>query len=225
MKRLLIVFMVFFAAVNLFAGGGGESSPGSDGGKPVTITIWNWDNNVTDITIPAFEAAHPNIKIERVPVTPEELPLKLQQALAAGTNLPDILLAEINQRSVSFAMDIWENLEQPPYNVNRDVFFQSILSNMLNEKGQIIAIDQSLNPTGMAYNKNLARRYFGTDDRAAIEEMFKTLDDYVAKGAEIARASGGTVYMFSTPTNVLRWLWYSNPIKLVEGDGSINYTA
>ena len=221
MKKFLIVLLMVSCVILAC----GKKAPKDAEEKPVTITIWGWDNNVTDITIPAFEAIHPNIKIERVPVTSEELPLKLQQALAAGTDLPDILLAEINQRAVTFAMDIWEDLEQAPYSVKKDAFFQNTLSSMLNTKGQLIAIDQTLAPTGMAYNKNLARKYFGTDDQAAIESMFQTLDDYVTKGAEIAKASGGTVYMFSTPTNVLRWLWYSNPVKLVEADGSINFTA
>jgi multiple sugar transport system substrate-binding protein len=123
-----------------------------------TLTIWNWDNNVTDITIPAFEKAHPNIKIERVAVPSGELPLKIQQSLTAGLDVPDILLAELNTRGQLFAMDIWENLEQEPYNVKKDVFFESTVGLMQNNKGQIIAIDQTLCPSGIAYKKGLAKQ-------------------------------------------------------------------
>jgi multiple sugar transport system substrate-binding protein len=190
-----------------------------------TITIWNWDNNVTDITIPAFEATHPNIKIERVAVPSAELPLKIQQSLVAGLDVPDILLAEINQRGQLFAMDIWEDLGQEPYNIKKDIFFESTVGLMQNSKGQIIAIDQTLCPSGMAYKKGLAKQYFGTDDRTAIEALFKSLDDFVSKGAEVAQASGGKVFMFSSPQFVLEWLRYASPVKLVDGDGSINFSG
>jgi multiple sugar transport system substrate-binding protein len=191
----------------------------------VTITIWGWDNNVTDITIPAFEKAHPNIKIERVAVPAAELPLKIQQSLAAGLDVPDIILAEINQRGQMFSMDIWENLEQAPYNVKKDIFFESTVGLMQNSKGQIIAIDQTLCPSGMAYKKDLTQQYFGTDDRTAIEALFTSLDDLINKGAEVARASGGKVFMFSSPQFVLEWLRYANPVKLVDADGSINFSG
>jgi multiple sugar transport system substrate-binding protein len=190
-----------------------------------TIVIWGWDNNVTDITIPAFEKAHPNIKIERVAVPSAELPLKIQQSLAAGLDVPDVLLAEINQRGQLFSMDIWEDLGQAPYNIKKDVFFESTVGLMQNSKGQIVAIDQTLCPSGMAYKKGLAKQYFGTDDRAAIEALFTSLDDVVSKGAEVARASGGKVFMFSSPQFVLEWLRYANPVKLVDTDGSINFSG
>jgi multiple sugar transport system substrate-binding protein len=220
-----IVFALMIALLlgcgQAFAGG---QSGGSSGGN-VTLTIWNWDNNVTDITIPAFEAAHPNIKIERVAVPAAEVPLKIQQSLAAGLDMPDILLAELNVRAQMFSMDIWEDLEQAPYNVKKDIFFESTVGLMQNPKGQIVAIDQTLCPTGMAYKKNLARQYLGTDDRAALEGMFKSLDDFVSKGSEVARASGGKVFMFSAPGFVLDWLAKVNTTSLVDSDGSVNFTG
>jgi multiple sugar transport system substrate-binding protein len=221
MNRVVFVLTALLLAGSLFAGGGRQAPAGG----AVTLTIWNWDNNVTDITIPAFEAAHPNIKIERVAVPAAEVPLKVQQSLAAGLDMPDILLAESNVRAQMFSMDIWEDLGQAPYNVNKDIFFESTVGLMQNSKGQIIAIDQTLCPTGIAYKKGLTRTYFGTDDRAALEGMFKSLDDFVSKGAELARASGGKVFMFSCPGFVLDWVGRTSTAKLVDSDGSINFTG
>jgi multiple sugar transport system substrate-binding protein len=122
-------------------------------------------------------------------------------------------------------MDIWEDLGQAPYNIKKDIFFESTVGLMQNSKGQIIAIDQTLCPSGMAYKKELAKQYFGTDDRTALEAMFKSLDDVVSKGAEVAQASGGKVFMFSSPWFVLTWLSYASPVKLVGDDGSINFSG
>jgi multiple sugar transport system substrate-binding protein len=226
MKRLAVVLMVLFLAGSLFAGGGSQPSGSSSSSGGVThIVMWNWDNNVTDITFPAFESTHPNIKIDRVVVPAEEIPLKLQQSLAAGLDMPDILLAEINARAQAFSLDIWEDLGQSPYNIKKDIFFESTVGLMQNSKGQIVAIDQTLCPSGIAYKRGLTKQYFGTDDRAALENIFKSLDDFVAKGAEVARASGGKVFMFAAPADVLGWIRLSTTTKLVNPDGSINYTG
>jgi multiple sugar transport system substrate-binding protein len=224
MKRAVFVLTVLLLAGSLFAGGGRQAPTGGGGGV-VTLTNWGWDDNVTDVTIPAFEASHPNIKIERVVVPADELALKCQQSIAAGLEMPDILLAEINIRSQMFSMDIWEDLGQAPYNVKKDIFFESTVGLMENSKGQIIGIDMTLCPSAMAYKKNLTKQYLGTDDRATLESMFKSLDDYITKGAEIAKASGGRVYMFASPVNVLSWIQLATPGKLVDNDGSINYTG
>lgn len=217
--------MILLLAGSLYASGGSQSGGAAAGGGRVTLTMWGWDNNVTDITIPAFEKSYPNIKIERVPVRAEEMPLKIQQSITAGLDMPDMLQAEINQRGQMFAMDIWENLEQAPYNVKKEIFFASTVNLMQNSRGQIIAIDQTLCPTGMAYKKGLAKQYFGADDRNALEGMFRSLDDFVSKGAEVSRASGGRVFMFSSPQQVLDWIRKVSPVKVIDTDGAINFTG
>jgi multiple sugar transport system substrate-binding protein len=222
MKKLFVILLALVISNLAFASGSSQSG----GNRPVTISIWNWDNNVTDITIPAFEKAHPNIKIERLAVTAPDLPIKIQQSLSAGLEMPDILLAEITQRGQMFSMDIWEDLSKPPYNVKKGDFFDSTVNLMQNSKGEIIAIDQTLCPSGMAYKKDLAKQYFGTDDRAALERMFRSLDDFVTKGAELARTSGGKVFMFSSPQVVLtEWVRRINPTRVVDTDGAINFTG
>jgi multiple sugar transport system substrate-binding protein len=216
MKRILLILTILALL--------GACSRSESGGE-VTLTIWNWDNNVTDITIPAFETAHPNIKIERVAVPAAEMPVKYQQSLAAGLEIPDILLAEINQRYQTFALDIWEDLGKSPYNITGNEFFDYDKSLITNSKGQIIAIDQTICPSGMAYKKGLTSKYFGTDNRKEIEAMFSSLDAFVQKGTELKRASGGTAYMFAAPADVLGWMQFSSKIKLVDSDGSVNYTG
>jgi multiple sugar transport system substrate-binding protein len=222
MKKILMMLAVLalLSACSRPAKDGGKSSDGV-----VTLTIWGWDNNVTDVTIPAFEASHPNIKIERLAVPSAEMPVKYQQSLAAGLEMPDILLAEINQRYQTFALDIWEDLGKSPYNITGAEFFDYDKSLISNSKGQIIAIDQTLCPSGMAYKKGLTKKYFGTDDRKELEAVFSSLDAFVQKGAELAKASGGTVYMFASPAEVLEWMKYSSKIKLVDSGGSVNYTG
>ena len=221
MKKILTVLMILAIAGSLFVG----CSRSTESGGPVTLTMWNQDSNTTDITIPAFERSHPHIRIERVPISWDEFPLKIQQSLMAGLEMPDFLFAEITYRGQMFAMDIWENLEQPPYNATKDLFFESSVGLMQNARGEIIAIDHSPSPTGLAYKKGPARQWLGTDDRTALENMFQSLDDFVRIGAEVSRASGGNVFMFSSPQNFLTWMRKVSPLGIVDSDGAINFTG
>jgi multiple sugar transport system substrate-binding protein len=66
---------------------------------PVTITFWHAYNPLETETfneqvLPAFEAAHPNIKVEAQPVPYDEFRRKLLTAIAGGT-APDLIRSDI----------------------------------------------------------------------------------------------------------------------------------
>ena len=83
------------AATALLAacGGAGGDAGGSDG-EPVTLTWWHNGideplNSYFERVALGFEADHPNVTIENVPIQNEELKAKLADALATGA-FPDI---------------------------------------------------------------------------------------------------------------------------------------
>lgn len=204
-----------------FAGCKKNSSP-DVGEKPVTITIWHWDEGFINATVPVFQKSHPNIKFELVTPDYAEYPVKVQQSIVAGLDVPDIIWTEPSFRGELFELDIWEDFSKPPYNVKKEDFFESSIPLMQNSKGALIGIDNSLSPAGLAYKKELAKQYFGTDDRAALERMFRNLDDFVAKGAEVARASNGKVYMLNGRWGIMDWLRPAG--NIVDSDGVLNVT-
>ncbi len=70
-------------------------------GEPVEITFWHTFNTdspevqtLDNILIPAFEAAHPNIKVSAIQVPWADFLKKLTSALAAGT-APDLIRSDI----------------------------------------------------------------------------------------------------------------------------------
>ena len=58
----------------------------------------------------------------------EDYLTKLQQGYASGGDMPDLLMAEMGWRGSAFALDIWENLEAEPYNFDRSVLLDSVIS-------------------------------------------------------------------------------------------------
>ena len=80
------------AATALLAacGGAGGDSGGSDG-EPVTLTWWHNGideplNSYFERVALGFEADHPNVTIENVPIQNEELKAKLADALMTGAS-------------------------------------------------------------------------------------------------------------------------------------------
>src|SRR5512133_284675 len=75
-------------------------APTAAAAEPVTITFWHGYNADTETPflektiIPAFEAAHPNIKVEAVNIPYDQFHQKLITAMAGGT-APDLARLDI----------------------------------------------------------------------------------------------------------------------------------
>lgn len=194
-------------------------------GDMTTITYWGWDSNFYEPTIPAFEAANPTIKVEATPLAHADYLTKIQQTVASGSKLPDILLGESNLRGKLFELDIWDDLTKEPYNASADMFFDFIQSRTLNYNGELVGIEQSLSPSAMAYKRDLATEYFGTDDRAELEAMFPTMESYVEQAKAVQEKSGGATFLFHSSGLVMEWLYFSDPTPVTNEAGELDFTG
>lgn len=163
-----------------------------------TITMWGWDANYIEVVSKEFNKVYPDIKIELTNVGAEDYLQKVQTTMASGGKLPDILWGERNFRGKIFEFDIWENLENEPYNFDKSTVFHYLEPLTSNAKGETIAVEQSLTPGAIAYRRDLAKEYFGTDDPKKLEALFPTLDAMIEKGKEVQEKSNGQVYMFAS---------------------------
>jgi multiple sugar transport system substrate-binding protein len=161
-----------------------------------TLTIWGWDDPYHNTMTRAFNRLYPNVKFEYTPVANGDLLQKYQTALATGTELPDIAWAIIDSRAKVFELDMWEPLNKAPYNFNINDTFDYLHPVMVNSSGDVCGIEQSISPAGLAYRRDLAKQYFGTDDPAELEAMFSTWNEFIAKGIEVQQKSGGTIFMW-----------------------------
>ena len=177
-RRKLVTSMV---ALGVVAGllGGGIQSQAADGEKKKVIR-WTWSAGQFDELEKAYFENHPDAdwEFEEVVVASEDYLTKLQQGYASGGDMPDMLVAEMGWRGSAFALDIWENLEAEPYNFDRSVLLDSVVSSITNADDQVIGVENALNPAFMMYKRDLAKEYLGTDDKEELEKMFQTYDDY-----------------------------------------------
>lgn len=162
------------------------------------VVIWSWGVSQLAPVTEAYFAAHPDLdwELEEVYVSADDYLMKLQQAYATGGDMPDILLANMPMRGIEFSMDIWDDLEGEPYNFSRDLILDYEVSVTTDVNDRLVALDSCQNPAFIAYKRDLAREYLGTDDRAELEAMFTTYDDYITVGTQVYEKSGGTVTLF-----------------------------
>jgi multiple sugar transport system substrate-binding protein len=188
-----------------------------------TVSVWFWDSSYFDKLTTEFNKVYPNIKIEFTNVNSEDYTQKVQTTLASGGELPDIVMADVGFRGKLLTYDIFDNLEQAPYNFDKSKVFDYTIPNVTSPKGEIVAVENAVNPAALAYRRDLAKEYFGTDDRKELEAMFPSTDALISKGQEVVQKSGGKVHLFAGLNDVYTILNGQNTTPIVK-DGEVQAT-
>ncbi len=221
-KKLKLWFstsIVLLLIVSLVAGCGGNAAPSaSDNGQGATdspaaasdagaqnadqnlkgeFTLWSWDADHPEL-MKAFNKLYPDIKLKLVNVQAGDVPAKLQATIASGGELPDVIRIERTQRPKILAMDVLEDLTQPPYNVKTNLLFDYDTSVNENASGQFVSLPEDQSLAGLAYLKDLTKQYLGTDDPKQLEAMLPDWDTFIDKTKAAVEHSGGKVKAFAS---------------------------
>ena len=159
------------------------------------VVVWGWDE--TEILKDELEAIYPDMTINYVTISQADLPQKIQTTLASGAQMPDIIQLEATTRGKMYSLGCWENLSDAPYNVDKEIFTIDQLPVSVDSDGNLLGLPMGAVPSAMAYKRELAKEYFGTDDPAELAEMFSTWDAYIEKGKEVLEKSNGEIKMFA----------------------------
>lgn len=189
--------------------------------EPVTLTYWGWDSNYYQPVIDAYMESHPNVKIEATATEWGDMLTKAQQALASGSELPTIIPMDITLIGNWKKMGVTENLLD--YGLDTSKYNPALIEAATDENGKVIGLFENVCPAGIAYKRDLAKEYFGTDDPDELAEMFSSYEAYVEKGKEVAEKSNGEVFMFHSGQAVAEWLYFASDIANVTDD-TINMT-
>ncbi|WP_180270660.1 ABC transporter substrate-binding protein [Sporanaerobium hydrogeniformans] len=203
--------------------GGQQNTSGDAGSDVTTITYWGWDTNWYEPMIKAFEKDHPNIKIEVTNVAYSDYFTKIQQAIASGSELPTMVQQSCTLIANYKELGVFEDLTQAPYNVDPNKFFDFIKDRAMTEDGKLIGIEQSVSPSAIAYKRDLAKEYFGTDDPNELAKILSTPEDYIKYGKEVQEKSGGKTYLFHSGGAVAEWLYFADSTDLQNGK-TLNFT-
>jgi multiple sugar transport system substrate-binding protein len=185
----------------------------------VEITEWVWGDYEIRGT-QDFNKYYPNIKVNFVSVPSDEYEQKVLTAFSTGIDLPDVINIESAARGQFNNMDVWERLDAPPYNADISKLHPIAIPLITNKKGEVVCIQVDNCVAGYAYDRNLAKKYFGTDDPTEMEKMFSTIDDFVVKSKVVG--DDGQAYMFASPDDAWSALFGLVSREPVIKDGKLN---
>lgn len=169
-----------------------------------------------------FQYYYPNIEIEWLMVP--NLAEKLQSTIAAGSDLPTMVLLENSVRAQFLAYDLWENLEAEPYNLDRSELLDYVVPLLENERGEISCLQWDMTMVGFLYRRDLAQQYFGISEPEDMEARFKDFDDVLEGAKELNEKSNGEVKIFAGSDDAYKWLSAKFTDPLVS-DGKTNFNA
>lgn len=161
------------------------------------ITIWCWDTSENGLKMNQAFTDATGIEVNMVAVESKDMTQKLQTTLASGGEMPDIAWLESTYRGKLLSLDIWEPIEEEPYNFDTSQVLDYLIPLETTEDGQYVG-PECPSFAGMAYKRELAKEYLGTDDPDELTAMLSDWDTFIEKGKEVQEKSGGTVFMMSS---------------------------
>ena len=111
--------------------------------------------------------------------------------------MPDIAWLEATYRGKLLSLDIWEDITKEPYNFDTSQVMDYLIPLETSESGIYVG-PECPSVAGLAYKRELAKEFLGTDDPKELEKMLSDWDSFIEKGKEVVDKSGGTVYMLSS---------------------------
>lgn len=180
-----------------------------------TVTIWGWNEIPIRQAEPYFYEKFPNVKIEYIPVEWGDYLTKFQTSLAAGMDLPNVTWSDRGIRARIFSIDAFEDLSQEPYNFDVTKQFPYLESGLRNDKGEVVGVEWSLNPTGYAYKRSMAQEFFGTEDPEALHELLPDWEAVCKAGLELNENSDGKRFLLNSISDVAATVFNQNTDELI----------
>lgn len=195
MKRLVSLIL---AGLMLFSLSSALAEPAAivpDTSLSGEISHWVWgDYEVKGAS--EFNKYYPNIKVNYVFIPQDEYTTKLQTAIASGLELPDVVNLEMTPRAMFLSFDVWQRLDEEPYNLNKDELVPFSVPLVSNPNGEIVSVQIDNCVGGYVYNRELAKKYLGTDDPIELEKLLPDLDSLLELSKKVATESNGTDYLY-----------------------------
>lgn len=183
--RIVSAAAVGLLTVSPLAACGASNTAGSAStDKPIELNVWAWDSYMPQ-TVDDFEKANPNIKVKvtNVGSSTEEY-MSLNNAIAAGSGLPDAVQIEYYALPQFVIHDDLRDLSSFGADKYADFYTPGTWSSV-NINGGVYALPVDSGPLALYYNEEVFQK-------AGIAEPPKTWDEYYEDAKKI-RAVGSYI--------------------------------
>lgn len=186
-KKICFVLCMLAVTSMLFAQGASEAPKTDD---PVVLEVWARGDEIKSF-VPGFEAANPGIKVNVTVIPDAEMTPKLITVFASGKGVPDLFMQEANYITYLVEEGCFADLNEAPYHINdyKDNIWQATLDVGTDSNGVVKALTWQTNPGAIIYRRDIAQKYFGTDDPEAITKALDS-DEKMLEVAAKMKADG-----------------------------------
>ncbi|WP_274648871.1 ABC transporter substrate-binding protein [Paenibacillus humicola] len=191
-RRIIPLLLIVPLVLVLLSSCGLGSTPASDGGKKITLTLWYWNRSIDDNLLKQVDKQFPGIHLDAQKIG-GDFKAKLMTTLAARSGGPDII-----------GLNDWVSALFPDksrfYNLY-DLGAKDIEKDYLDWKwqqgvtpdGTMIGLPMDTGPTALFYREDLFKQAGLPTDPDEVTKMMSSWDQYFAAGQKVKQAFGGKV--------------------------------
>ena len=184
----------------------------------VTITVWSMDGH--DLgnedthrqVIAAFEAAHPNIKIDLTLLPESGLEDRMNTAIGAGGKLPDVFPL-IAGEWAPIALDLSPYIKADP-EFSKDMYAEPFWRTRATFGDKVVALPTGIGANVVLYNKDVF-------DKAGVEYPTAdwTTEDFIKKAVAVTDRANG-VWGGDRPRDAYRAIWHNYDAQVYSDDST-----
>lgn len=200
MKKFIALAAALCALLAVGCSKKGSGAKTEDANK--TLVVWSFTDEIEGLVNDYYKPAHPDMTIEYGFTPTEQFPNKLDPVLASGNGAPDVfgLEAAFVRKYVESGLlleldDIYEEVKDKMVDYPMKVGTYD---------GHVYGMSWQVAPGAVFYRRSLAKKYFGTDDPATIQDKISTIDKFLDAAKELKEKSNGACVIVSSTGDLLR---------------------
>jgi ABC-type sugar transport system, periplasmic component len=167
------------------------------GGK---LTVWSFTDELAEMINKYFKYSHYGVQVQYSQTPSDQFEHRLDPVLASGRGVPDIFALESSFVSKyvesGFLLDITDIYEA---NKGKLLAYPAEVGTY---NGRVYALSWQACPGAMFYRRSLAKKYFGTDDPAQIQEYFSNPTKLLKAAKLLKQKSNGRCVITPSHTDL-----------------------
>ena len=206
MKKILATLLVVALACGMvFAGGSKDASAGKSAGASNKLVVWSFTDELEGMIKNYFEkdprfAGKYQIEYSMTPT--DQFPSKLDPVLASGNGCPDVFGLEdafvrkyVESGLLLDLTDVYNEVKDKLYAYPVEVGTYN---------GKVYGMSWQVTPGAVFYNRDVAKKYFGTDDPKEVQKYLANWDKFLETAQMLKDKSNGNCYIVSTTGDLFK---------------------
>ena len=199
-----------------------EPASGKPSGKLV-IWVQQANQDVWEQTVlPSFLEEYPDVELEFVNYSPEEVANQVALAIQGGTGVPDLAVTE--NRSITALVELSGLYDLTPLATPYEADLNETILSYCSKEGKIYCVPWDIGPVVTFYRRDIFEAAGFASDPDAVSDLVATWDDYLATCLTIKEETGLNCFAMNKANNygdlLFNMLW-SQGLGFYNADGEV----